>query len=97
MSEQVVLFGLDGATYDVLDDLVRREVMPFLGRFQSAGARGVLRSTVPPLTPPAWLSMVTGRSPGAHGIFNFLRFESEDSAYLRIISARDIRCPTLWS
>lgn len=97
MSEQVILFGLDGATYDVLDDLVKRGVMPYLGQFMASGARCVLKSTVPPLTPPAWLSMVTGRCPGAHGIFNFMHYESQDSAYLRIITARDVRCETLWS
>lgn len=97
MSSRVVIFGLDGATYTVLDDLVRRGVMPYLGRFMGEGARGTLMSTVPPLTPPSWTTMVTGRSPGAHGIFNFLQFESENSPYLRIISSREVKCETLWS
>ncbi|MBI3834053.1 MAG: alkaline phosphatase family protein [Planctomycetes bacterium] len=97
MAGRVVIFGLDGATYSVLDDLARRGVMPNFARFVSEGARGLLNSTIPPLTPPAWTTLVTGRSPGAHGIFNFLQFESEDSPYLRIISSREIRCETIWS
>ena len=97
MSRRVVLFGLDGATYTVLDDLVRRGVMPFLGRFLSDSARANLTSTVPPLTPPAWLSMITGRSPGRHGITNFLQFESESSQYVRVVTSREVLCPTLFS
>jgi len=97
MSPRVVLFGLDGATYTVLDDLVHRGVMPFLGEFMERSARRTLRSTIPPLTPPAWTTVVTGRSPGAHGVFNFLQFEGEDSPYLRIISSRSICTETIWS
>ena len=48
-----ILFGLDGATFDVLDDLVARGVMPYLGQFMAEGARATLMSTVPPLTPIA--------------------------------------------
>ncbi len=97
MSSTVILFGLDGATYTVLDDLVRRGVMPNLGRFICSGARGLLRSTVPPLTPPAWTTLVTGRSPGHHGITNFLQYESPGSRYIRVITSRQIRCETIWS
>ncbi len=97
MSESVLIFGLDGATYTVLGDLVRRGVMPYLGEFMSAGARGSLMSTIPPLTPPAWTTLVTGRSPGAHGIFNFLQFDSAESPYPRIITSREVGCETLWS
>ncbi|MCH7839051.1 MAG: alkaline phosphatase family protein [Planctomycetes bacterium] len=97
MSGPVILFGLDGATYTVLDDLVGRGVMPYLGRFMASGARAVLHSTVPPLTPPAWTTLVTGRSPGHHGITNFLQYESSDTRYVRVISSREVRCETIWS
>ncbi len=97
MTRRVVIFGLDGATFTLLDYLVEQRVMPFLGEFLRDGSRGLLRSTVPHLTPPAWTTLVTGRSPGHHGIFNFLQFESPTSPYLRIISSRNIACETLWS
>jgi predicted AlkP superfamily phosphohydrolase/phosphomutase len=96
MKRRVIIFGLDGATYTVLDDLARRGVMPHLREFMQRGVRGALMSTIPPLTPPAWTTLVTGRSPGAHGIFNFLQFDG-NSPYLRIISSREICCETIWS
>jgi predicted AlkP superfamily phosphohydrolase/phosphomutase len=92
---RVVIFGLDGGAFAVLDDLVRRGVMPYLGEFLRRGARAPLMSTVPPLTPPAWTTCFTGRSPGHHGITNFLQFESAESKYIRVITSREIRTPTI--
>jgi len=97
MSGRVILFGLDGATYTVLDDLVKRGVMPYLGEVMARGARGILKSTVPPLTPPAWTTFVTGRSPGHHGVFNFYQYEDSVSPYPRIVTSRQIKTETLWS
>ena len=59
-----LLIGLDGATFSVLDPYVERGVMPFLGSLTERGTRAGLRSIMPPLTPPAWTSMVTGKRPG---------------------------------
>ena len=97
MSRRVILFGLDGATYTVLDDLVQRGVMPYFGAFRARSASGTLMSVVPPLTPPAWTTMVTGRLPGHHGITNFLQFESETSRYVRVVTSREVCCETIWS
>ena len=64
MKRQTVLLGLDGATFTVLDPLMRDGVMPFLKEFAATGVRADLRSVIPALTPPAWTSLTTGRSPG---------------------------------
>jgi len=95
LNSRVVIFGLDGATFTVLDDLMRRGIMPHLADFLASGVRGRLMSTVPPLTPPAWTTLFTGRSPGHHGVTNFLQFESEASKYIRVVTSRDVRCPTM--
>lgn len=95
--KRVVLFGLDGAAFAVLDDLVREGVMPYLGRFLAESSTGVLESVTPPLTPPAWTTLVTGRSPGHHGITGFVQFRSGDSDALHITTSRDVQCETIWS
>ncbi len=94
-----VFFGLDGATYTVLDDLVKRGVMPYLGAFMKSGVRGTLRSVKPPLTPPAWTTAITGRSMGHHGVANFLQFEPEPGRLgsVRFISGRHLAADTLWT
>jgi len=96
MPVKVLLIGLDGGTFSVLDPMVSHGVMPFLGRFLAEGVRASLRTIVPPLTPPAWTSLATGRTPGHHGVFDFFRMDSPETRHIRFSSARDIRVPTLW-
>jgi predicted AlkP superfamily phosphohydrolase/phosphomutase len=94
--KRVVIFGMDGASYTVLDDLVRRGVMPYLGRFIASGTRSILSSTVPPLTPVAWTSLVTGRTPGHHGITDFFHHDGGNSI-LRVASTRQLCAETVWA
>jgi len=94
---KTLLIGLDGATFTVLDPLVERGVMPFLGSLLDRGVRAPLRSVVPPLTPPAWTSLMTGKRPGEHGVFDFFQKESPDSEYFQFASSRDVGTSTIWS
>lgn len=99
---RTLLLGLDGATFTALGPLIdgsAREgvVMPYLASLIETGYSGVLKSTNHPLTPPAWTSVCTGRTPGHHGIYDFVRFEDMgDDVYFTLYDARDIRCETLW-
>ncbi len=98
MNSRTLLIGLDGATFSILDPLMEEGVMPFLKSFIAAGTRAKLRSVVPPLTPPAWTTVMTGRSPGNHGVFDFFRFEfKQDGRYIRVVDSRDVSCETIWS
>ncbi len=72
MSKKVLFIGLDGATFDVLDPLMDRGLMPRLKQFTDEGVRGPLETTIPPITPTAWVSWMTGKNPGKHGVFEFL-------------------------
>ena len=95
---RVLLLGLDGATFSVLDPLMEAGVMPALESLCSRGTRSLLLSTPNPLTPSAWTSMTTGRSPGNHGIFDFVRVEqSGPHPTFRLATSSDIRHPTLFS
>jgi predicted AlkP superfamily phosphohydrolase/phosphomutase len=60
---RVLVFGLDGATFDVVKPLVAEGRLPNLGRLMDQGSHGVLRSTHLPITPSAWTSFATGRIP----------------------------------
>lgn len=69
---KTILIGLDGATFDIINPLIQKGYLPNLKRLISNGASGTLMSTIPPCTPPAWTSIITGKAPGKHGIFGFL-------------------------
>ena len=102
MSVRTLFIGMDGATFTVLDDLTQanggKPVMPFLSRIYAEGSRAKLRSTPHPLTPPAWVSLMTGRGPGHHGVFDFIRAEERgDEVYFTLYDSRDCRVETIWS
>ena len=104
MAVSTLFIGMDGATFTVLDELARPAadgagpVMPFLAKVFAEGARAKLRSTPNPLTPPAWVSMMTGRGPGHHGVFDFIRAEERgEDVFFTLYDARDCRVETIWS
>ena len=95
---RTLLIGLDGATFTVLDALMARGLMPTLKSLCDRGVRAGLMSTANPLTPLAWTSLLTGRSPGHHGIFDFVRVEQHaDHPHFRLATSSDIRCPTIYA
>jgi predicted AlkP superfamily phosphohydrolase/phosphomutase len=69
--------------------------MPTVHRLAQRGTWGPLRSTVPPITVPAWASMVTGRDPGELGLYGFRNREPHGYG-LRIADATDVRHKRLW-
>ena len=69
--------------------------MPNLAKLMKAGVSGSLESILPPITPPAWTSFMTGKNPGKHGIFNFV--ETEHGGYaMNYANATSRRSPTVW-
>lgn len=66
-----VIIGLDGADWQIVDSLLAEGQLPTLKKLIVDGCRGILKSTIPPHSPTAWASMVTGVNPGKHGIFDF--------------------------
>jgi len=93
-----VLVGWDGATFSVLDPLMRDGTMPFLAQFVANGVKGVLSSTVHPLTPAAWTSLMTGVSPGEHGVFDFVKADRREDRYTYVLgTSGDVASETVWS
>ncbi len=68
-----LVIGWDGATWDLAHRFAAEGDMPVLQALVEEGAHGPLRSTTPPMTLPAWSSVLTGCNPGKHGIFDFVR------------------------
>jgi predicted AlkP superfamily phosphohydrolase/phosphomutase len=95
---RLLLLGLDGAAWSILDRLTEDGTMPFFRALVANSARAELRSTPVPVTPQAWTSVITGRSPGNHGIFDFVRADDRAGGfYFTLTNARDMRAETLWS
>lgn len=71
LNRRVILFGMDGATWDLLSRFTDDGTMPFLAKLRLDSRWGPLTSTVPPVTAPAWAALSTGKMPGKTGVFAF--------------------------
>ena len=93
---RVLLIGLDGASFRLLQPLIAAGELPELARLMDSGCHGELRSTFPSLTPPAWSTVVTGKNPGKHGIFSFRELAWAGYGSGGLVTADSLRARTLW-
>jgi len=92
---RVVIIGLDGATFDLIRPWAAEGKLPRLAQLLAEGSAGNLRSTTPPMSPPAWSSFMTGKNPGKHGIFDFT--ERKPGTYeIQFVSSRHRKAETIW-
>jgi len=94
MSHKIIIIGIDGGTFNVIKPLVDRGKLPFFGYIMKNGTHGVLKSTFPPVTAPAWTSFMTGKNPGKHGLFDFQRFSH--SGERELTYSTDCQSATIW-
>lgn len=92
---KLLVFGVDGASHAVLQQLMARGLLPNFSALRRHAAHGVLQSTFPPHTAPGWASMFTGVSPGEHGIYQFWSTHSDDYRF-RAMNAADYGREPCW-
>ncbi|HUM70042.1 MAG TPA: alkaline phosphatase family protein, partial [Chloroflexota bacterium] len=92
----VLVIGLDGATYDLLTPWLAAGHLPTMAGLVARGSSGPLRSTLPPVTAPAWASFMTGKNPAGHGVFDFFRPHSPDMDKPEMVNMADLRARPLW-
>lgn len=68
---KVLVIGLDGATWDVLEPLIEQGKVPWLTRLARDGATASLATMTPTLSPILWTTIATGMRPEKHGIYAF--------------------------
>lgn len=64
----IILVGVDGATWNVINPLMRDNKLPTFKYLVENGACGILESFKPLYTPIIWTSIATGKKPQLHGI-----------------------------
>jgi predicted AlkP superfamily phosphohydrolase/phosphomutase len=93
--QRLLILGLDGATWTVLDPMRRLGLMPNLDALVCRAAHGTLRSVVPPVTSAAWTSMMTGCGPARHGVFDH-RYYDTVAGQMKVNHSARVRVPTFW-
>jgi len=71
-ARRVIILGIDGMDPRLLERFVAEGGMPHFARLMAEGDYRPLQTTMPPLSPVAWSTFITGMDPAGHGIFDFV-------------------------
>ncbi|HRY24787.1 MAG: alkaline phosphatase family protein [Geminicoccaceae bacterium] len=94
MRKRVFVVALGESTFDLIEPWAAAGHLPVLASLMRGGTHGRMRSQVPLMTPQLWGSIVTGRTPGHHGAFDF--WQRSPKGAFHAIDGSALRCPTLW-
>lgn len=93
---QLILLGLDGACWPVVERISRMAELSNMKRLLANGARADLHSIIPPVTGPAWPAVATGLNPGRLGTFDFYNRRSLDDFTLLPVRSQKLRGRAFW-
>jgi predicted AlkP superfamily phosphohydrolase/phosphomutase len=92
---RVLVIGLDCLEPSLVFERWQGD-LPHLGALMTQGAYGRLASCHPPITVPAWSSMLTGRDPGELGFYGFRNRADHSYDRLSIANSTAVRAPRVW-
>lgn len=92
---RVLVFGIDGAGYDLTRQLMDRGELPNLARLRERGAFGPLLSIEPMVSPALWTTAATGKRRASHGILGFTA-EGEGSSRQELHTSHLLRTRRIW-
>ncbi len=90
--KRLVILGLDGLEPSLVDRFMGEGKLPNLAKLKETGGFSLLGTVLPPLSPVAWSTFLTGTNPGKHNVYDFLN--SDRRTYLPSLSSVLIRPPT---
>ncbi len=92
---KLLIIGLDSAVPDlVFNNWI--EELPNLKRLMEKGAYGPLESTHPPITVPAWASMMSSKDPGQLGYYGFRNRKDYSYDGYTIANSMAVRYDRAW-
>jgi predicted AlkP superfamily phosphohydrolase/phosphomutase len=94
--KKLVIIGLDCATPQLVFDAWRRQ-LPNMSSLMERGVFAKLHSTTPPITVPAWTSMMTSWDPGMLGCYGFRNRRSYEYEDLYFSNAAYVKAKTVWN
>ena len=72
VGRKIIVLGFDGLDYDLTRQMIASGRLPGFARLAETGGFSSLGTTIPPQSPVAWSTFITGLDPGGHGIFDFV-------------------------
>jgi len=93
--KKVLVIGLDAACLNNIMPWIDDGHLPSLKHLMDIGVYADLRTVIPAMTATAWTSMVTGKNPGRHGVFDFYRYNANNYGR-KIVSSLENRAECIW-
>ena len=87
----LLLVGIDGATFSVLDPLIADGRLPNLAALIARGCRVPLGTLEPTVSPAIWTTIATGKLPSEHGILGFAGVPGQSMSTLPTSGMRRVR------
>jgi predicted AlkP superfamily pyrophosphatase or phosphodiesterase len=88
--KKVLVLGVDGLDPRLIQHHMERGRLPNIKRLIESGDFSRLHTIMPPLSPIAWSTFITGMDPGGHGIYDFIHRETDTMfPYLSMSRAHD--------
>ncbi|HVT05278.1 MAG TPA: alkaline phosphatase family protein [Thermoanaerobaculia bacterium] len=88
---RVAIFGIEGADWELLSELMTDGRMPNLKNMMQNGAAGTLQTIQPTIAPLLWSTLETGVSPDRHGVIDF-----SDQTTKGPVDSRSRQTPAVW-
>ncbi|MBU1131909.1 alkaline phosphatase family protein [Patescibacteria group bacterium] len=93
---KLLFLGLDGANWPYVEELIADGQMPNFKKLLDNGTMGMIKTFNPPVSPPQWTSVATGKLPAKHGITNFVSSANGFSEYA-LVGSNDRHVKALWN
>lgn len=93
--KKVLVIGLDCATPQLVFDKYK-DKLPNINSLINGGIYGEMMSSIPPITCPAWMCMMTSKNPGKLGFYGFRN--RIDYSYDKMVTANSesVKEDTVW-
>lgn len=96
IERKLLLVGLDGATWTLIDPLLERGLLPHFQKLIDQGSRVPLKTFEPTASPLIWTTIATGMSYEKHGIGDFIvKIPGSDEAVLPTSNLRRVKA--IWN
>lgn len=94
-SKKVFVIGLDCATPQLIFDK-HIEELPNIKKLINNGTYGELKSTIPPITVPAWTAMLSSKDPGQLGFYGFRNRKNYSYDELFFANSTSVKSARVW-
>lgn len=96
MGKKLLVIGLDCATPQLVFDAWKDD-LPAISSIMDRGTYRPLFSTIPPITVPAWMSMMTSKDGGQLGMYGFRNRKDHSYDAMYTVNANNVKAKTLWN